>query len=166
MNSTVVAAAVREHYGIEAEVLPPPVMIDVTGSQDPVVGIEPGAFVCVSRLMGYKHVDAVVEAFTSMPDARLVVVGDGPDAVRVRPRAPGNVRILGEVSDAELRWLYANARGLMAAAYEDFGLTPLEAAAFGRPAAVLAAGGYLDTVIDGQTGVFFTEPDPTPSPRR
>lgn len=160
VNSTVIAAAVREHYGIEAEVLAPPVMIDVEGGQDPVIGIEPGAFVCVSRLMAYKHVDAVVAAFGLMPNSRLVVVGDGPDAARVRAAAPGNVRILGEVSDAQLRWLYANARGLVAAAYEDFGLTPLEAAAFGRPAAVLAAGGYLDTLIDGQTGVSFSEPAP------
>lgn len=160
VNSTVIAAAVRQHYGIDAEVLAPPVMIDTSGVQEPIVGIEPGAFLCVSRLMGYKHVDAVVAAFTEMPDSRLVVVGDGPDAARVRAAAPGNVRILGQVSDAQLRWLYANARALVAAAYEDFGLTPLEAAAFGRPAAVLAAGGYLDTVIDGDTGVLFGEPAP------
>ena len=160
VTSTVIAAAVRARYGFDAEVLPPPVTIDAEGAQDPVVGIEPGAFLCVSRLLGYKHVDAVVAAFASMPAARLVVVGDGPDAARVRAAAPGNVRILGEVSDAQLRWLYANARGLIAAAYEDFGLTPLEAAAFGCPAAVLAAGGYLDTVIDGQTGVMFGQPAP------
>jgi glycosyltransferase involved in cell wall biosynthesis len=160
VNSTVVAADVRDRYGIDAEVLAPPVTIDALGAQDPIAGIEPGAFVCVSRLLRYKHVDAIVAAFMALPGARLVVVGDGPDAARVRSAAPGNVRILGAVSDAQLRWLYANARGLVAAAYEDFGLTPLEAAAFGRPSAVLAAGGYLDTVIDGHTGLYFAEPSP------
>jgi glycosyltransferase involved in cell wall biosynthesis len=65
------------------------------------------------------------------------------------------------MDDARLRWLYANCAGVVGAAYEDFGLTPLEAAAFAKPVAVLRAGGYLDTVVDGVTGVFFDEPLPT-----
>jgi glycosyltransferase involved in cell wall biosynthesis len=158
--STHVAGAVREHYGIDAEVLPPPVTIDTTAEAQPVAGVEPGGWLCVSRLLAYKNVDAVVGAFARLPRARLVVVGDGPDADRVRAAAPGNVQFVGTVSDAELRWLYANSRGTVAAAYEDFGLTPLEAAAFGRPSAVLAAGGYLDTVVDGETGVHFATPEP------
>jgi glycosyltransferase involved in cell wall biosynthesis len=160
VNSSVVAASVREHYGIEAEVLPPPVMVDVTGATRAVVGVEPGAWLCVSRLLAYKNVDAVVAAFARLPGERLVVVGDGPDAESVRAAAPANVRFVGTVDDDELRWLYANTRGTVAAAYEDFGLTPLEAAAFGRPSAVLAAGGYLDTVIDGETGIRFAAPEP------
>ena len=160
VNSSVVAASVREHYGIDAEVLPPPVMVDVGGVTRPVRAVEPGSWLCVSRLLAYKNVDAVVAAFARMPAERLVVVGDGPDAERVRAAAPPNVQFVGTVDDDELRWLYANTRGTVAAAYEDFGLTPLEAAAFGRPSAVLAAGGYLDTVIDGETGVGFAEPEP------
>jgi glycosyltransferase involved in cell wall biosynthesis len=156
--STHVAAAVREHYGIEAEVLPPPVMVDVAGDARPVGGVEPGAWLCVSRLLAYKNVDAVVAAFARLPHERLVVVGEGPDAARVRAAAPANVQLVGTVADDELRWLYVNTRGTVAAAYEDFGLTPLEAAAFGRPSAVLAAGGYLDTVVDGETGVYVGAP--------
>ena len=64
----------------------------------------------------------------------------------------------GRVSDAELRWLYANCRALVAASHEDFGLTPLEAAGFGKPTAALRFGGFLDTVEEGRTGVFFEEP--------
>jgi glycosyltransferase involved in cell wall biosynthesis len=160
VNSSVVAASVREHYGIEAEVLPPPVMVDVDAPTRPIGGVEPGAWLCVSRLLAYKNVDAVVAAFARLPKERLVVVGDGPEAERVRAAAPPNVQFVGTVSDAELRWLYATTRGTVAAAYEDFGLTPLEAAAFGRPSAVLAAGGYLDTVIDGETGICFAAPEP------
>ena len=156
--STHVAAAVREHYGIEAEVVPPPVMVDVAGDTRPVGGVEPGAWLCVSRLLAYKNVDAVVAAFAQLPHERLVVVGEGPDAAGFRAAAPDNVQLVGTVADAELRWLYVNVRGAVAAAYEDFGLTPLEAAAFGRPSAVLAAGGYLDTVVDGETGVYFDAP--------
>ncbi len=68
--------------------------------------------------------------------------------------------MLGHVSDASLRWLYRESAGLVAASYEDFGLTPVEAAAFGRPTAALRFGGYLDTTVEGATGVFFDEPRP------
>jgi glycosyltransferase involved in cell wall biosynthesis len=160
VNSTVVATSVREIYGIEAEVLPPPVMVEIAAPRRPVAGVDTGAWLCVSRLLAYKNVDAVVAAFARLPDERLVVVGDGPEAARLRATAPGNVRFVGTVDDAELRWLYATSRGTVAAAYEDFGLTPLEAAAFGLPSAVYAAGGYLDTVVDGETGVRFAAPEP------
>jgi glycosyltransferase involved in cell wall biosynthesis len=160
VNSTVVAATVRELYGVDAEVVPPPVMVDVDASARPVRGVDDGAWLCVSRLLAYKNVDAVVAAFAALPEERLVVVGDGPEAARLRATAPGNVHFVGTVDNAELRWLYASARGTVAAAYEDFGLTPLEAAAFGRPSAVYQAGGYLDTVVDGETGLFFAAPEP------
>ena len=74
--------------------------------------------------------------------------------------APSNVLLLGSVSDSQLRWLYANSAGLVAASFEDYGLTPLEAAAFGKPTAALRWGGYLDTVREGETGVFFDRPEP------
>jgi glycosyltransferase involved in cell wall biosynthesis len=70
--------------------------------------------------------------------------------------------VLGEVTDAGLRWLYASSAGLVAASYEDFGLTPVEAASFGRPTAALRWGGFLDTIVDGSTGVFFDDPSPGP----
>jgi len=73
--------------------------------------------------------------------------------------APPNATLLGRVDDDELRWLYAQSSALVAASYEDFGLTPLEAAAFGKPSAVLEFGGFLDTVRLG-TGLFFAEPAP------
>jgi glycosyltransferase involved in cell wall biosynthesis len=102
----------------------------------------------------------VVSAFEGLPDLRLVVVGGGPLYDRIAASAPGNVEVLGEVSDAGLRWLYANSEGLVAASYEDFGLTPLEAASFGKPTAALRWGGFLDTTVEGVTGVFFDEPEP------
>jgi glycosyltransferase involved in cell wall biosynthesis len=76
---------------------------------------------------------------------------------------PGNadIRLLGRVDDAQLRWLYRNSQALVAASYEDYGLSPLEAASFGRPSIVLRAGGYLDTVIGERTGIFFDEPTPS-----
>lgn len=160
VNSTVIAAAVAEQYGIEAEVLAPPVAIDVDGPVEPVPDVEPGVHLCVSRLLPYKNVDVVVEAFAALPGERLVVVGDGPERARLAARAPSNVRLLGVVGDAELRWLYRNSVALVAGAHEDFGLTVIEAAAYGCPVAALRAGGYLDTVVEDHNGVFFTRAEP------
>ena len=161
VNSTVVARAVADAYGIDAEVLAPPVTVAVDGPTEVVPGVEPDAVLCVSRLLAYKNIDAVVDAFALLPGERLVVVGDGPDRDRIRAALPPNVQLVGAVTDPQLRWLYRQSCGLVAAAYEDFGLTPLEAAAFGRPAAVLRAGGYLDTVVEGDTGVMFAAPVPS-----
>ena len=159
-NSTETARRLREAYHVDAEVVPPPVVLDPSGAQTPVPGIEPDYALVVSRLIGYKHVDAVVEAFSLRPDDRLVVVGDGPEAARIRADLPANVTLLGLVDEPQLRWLYANARLLVSAAHEDFGMTPPEAGAFGLPVAVLRHGGHLDTVLEGETGAFFDQLDP------
>ncbi len=159
--STVVRDRIRETYGIDAEVLPPPHTIDVTGPQRPPAGIEPGFLLCVSRLLAYKNVDAVVTAFRQLPRERLVVVGTGPERERLQQLAGTNVRFLGAVDDDGLRSLYATCRAVVSASYEDYGLTPLEAAAFGKPSVVLRGGGFLDTVVEGRTGTFFDVPEPS-----
>lgn len=159
-NSTVVRDRIRSIYGIEAELLPPPPALAPEGPARAVDGLDPGFLLCVSRLLPYKNVHAVVEAFTSLPSERLVVVGTGPEAERLRRVAPANVVLAGSVEDEELRWLYARSAAVVAASYEDFGLTPLEAAAFGKPSAALRWGGFVDTVAEGRTGVFFDEPEP------
>jgi glycosyltransferase involved in cell wall biosynthesis len=158
--SRAVRARVRDLYGIEAEILHPPVDLDTDGPAQPVPGLEPGFFLCVSRLLPYKNVEAVVAAFGRLPERRLVVVGSGPLAASITAGAPPNVSMAGQVDDAALRWLYRSAAGLVAASHEDFGLTPVEAAAFGKPAAALRWGGFLDTTVEGTTGVFFDEPEP------
>jgi glycosyltransferase involved in cell wall biosynthesis len=158
-NSTIVRDRIRWAYGRDAEVISPPTRLRPELTQQPVPGVEPGYFLCVSRLLSYKNVDAVVAAFDIHP-GRLVVVGDGPEAERLRGEAPYRVRFLGQVPDDQLRWLYAHCQAVVAASYEDYGLTPVEAAAFGRPAAVLRWGGFLDTVLEDETGVFFDRPTP------
>jgi glycosyltransferase involved in cell wall biosynthesis len=156
-SSTAVRDRIRDAYGIEAELLPPPHTLDPDGPQREIDRLEPGFFLCVSRLLPYKNVDAVIGAFAGLSE-RLVVVGSGPEEARLRSLAGPNVRLLGAVSDEELRWLYANCLAVVAASREDYGLTPLEGAAFGKPSAVLRWGGFLDTVVDGTTGVFFDTP--------
>jgi glycosyltransferase involved in cell wall biosynthesis len=157
-NSTFVREQIRAVYGIDAEVLHPPAGLGASGPADPVPGIEPGFLLTVARLLPYKHVAETVDAFRLLPEQRLVVVGEGPEDTALRSSAPNNVRLLGEISDARLRWLYAHCVGLIAASREDFGLTPIEAASFGKPVAALHWGGYLDTVLPGVTGVFFERP--------
>jgi glycosyltransferase involved in cell wall biosynthesis len=159
-NSSRTQHLLREAYGIDAPVVHPPCGIDVAGERERVEGVEPGYFLCVARLLGYKHVDVVMSAFEHLPRERLVVVGSGPDLERLRGLAPPNVVMLERVSDEQLRWLYASTRALVCASYEDFGLTPIEAATFGRPTVALRFGGYLDTIVEGRTGDFFEQPTP------
>lgn len=158
-NSTVTQRAIREAYGIEAEVLAPPPAMLPAGEERPLPGVDPGFLLCVARLLPYKNVDVVVAA-AQATGRELVVVGDGPDRARLEAQAAqrGRVHLLGRVDDATLRWVYRHASALVAASYEDYGLSPLEAGAFGRPSVVLRDGGYLDTVADGVTGVFFDAP--------
>ena len=159
-NSTVVAERIKSIYGVDAEIVPPPPALTPDGPAQPVDGVEPGFVLCVSRLLAYKNVDAVVRAFTGLPAERLVVAGGGPEERALEELAGGNVTLTGRVSDEELRWLYANCRTLVAASHEDFGLTPLEAAGFGKPTAALRWGGFLDTVEENVSGEFFDKPTP------
>lgn len=165
-NSTVTQRAIREAYGIDAEVLPPPPALLPTGSERAVEGLEPGFLLCVARLLPYKNVDVVIEA-AQQSGRDLAVVGAGPDKARledIAKRTPAGrrvrIRLLGRVQDAELRWLYRQCSMLVAASYEDYGLSPLEAGAFGRPSVTLRDGGYLDTVTEGVNGLFFDQARP------
>ncbi len=148
-------------YGVDVELLRLPNTLGTTGPQEaPADRLDPGFFLCVSRLMPYKNVDVVVEAFRQLPQEQLVVAGDGPLLDELAAGAPPNVRFLGRCEDPQLRWLYGAAQGLVTVAVEPFGLTPVEAGAFGTPTVALAAGGFLDTVVDGATGVHVPAADP------
>lgn len=160
-NSSAVRDRIRAIYDIDAEILVPPPGLDLHGEQRPPprCPAESSFALVVCRLLQYKNVDVVMEAMREL-GTECVVVGDGPERVRLQAAAPTSVRFLTGVSDAELRWLYANCSFLVSASFEDLGLTPLEAAEFGKPSVVLGAGGFLDTVVDGTTGVYFGSPDP------
>jgi len=159
-EGTVMRDRLRDIYGLDAEIIPLPHTLDISAPQREVPGVEPGFFLCAARLMSYKNVDATIEAFRLRPGDRLVVAGDGPEEQRLRAIAPANVTMMGVAQDDELRWLYQNCAAVISAAYEPFGLTPVEGAAFGRPSVVLRDGGFVDTVVDGETGLFFDLPQP------
>lgn len=167
-NSTITRQAISDAYGIDAEVVPPPPALRPVGDEEAFDGAEPGFFLCVARLLPYKNVDAVIAAVHRIPGARLIVVGAGPDRNRLariiddlggNSPSAGRIQLVGRATDPQLRWLYRNCTALIAASIEDYGLTPLEAAGFGKPTVALAAGGYLDTIIDGRTGIMFASLD-------
>lgn len=150
-NSAFIASRVRRSYGRRADVLHPP--IDLERFQPGQSGQD---YLFVSELTGYKRADLVVEAFRGL-DRRLTVVGDGPQFEALKRAAPPNVTMKGRLSDEALAAEYARARALIFPAEEDFGLTPVEAMAAGRPVLALGRGGALETVRDGVTGLFFSE---------
>ncbi len=157
--SSAMQTHVKRVYARTAEILPPPVVVDARGPEESVGGLAPGFHLCPCRLMAYKNIDVLLDAFRQMPGRRLVVAGDGLDAARLHALAPPNVHFAGAVGDAGMRWLYRNAAAVVSAAFEPFGLITLEANAFGTRSVVLRDGGFEDTVVDGVTGVFFDTPD-------
>jgi glycosyltransferase involved in cell wall biosynthesis len=150
-NSTNVAKRVKEIYGRDADVLLPPVDTELftlgTGTRT--------HYIAANRMVPYKRVDRIIEAFRSLPDKELLVCGDGPERAKWEARAPMNVRFLGHVEQSEFIHLLQGSKALIAAADEDLGLTPLEAQACGTPTLALRKGGYLETISDGVSGMFF-----------
>ncbi len=154
-NSTTVAGRIRDSYRRDSLVVPPPVHCR---RFHPAARLEP-YFLVVSRLLPYKRIDLAVEAFNrcGLP---LRVLGDGPDRKALERAAGPNVTFLGQGSDADVERMLGECQALIFPGLEDFGLTPLEANASGRPVVAFRGGGALDTVVDGETGVLFDEQDP------
>ena len=156
-NSRVVADRIAHAYGRRAEVVAPPRGLEPDGPAHPpqgLEGLEPGYLLSVGRTRGYKNTALVAQAVAGMPQERLVQVGGMPPG-----RWPDRLVSVSGLTDPELRWLYRHAGLLVAMSLEDFGLTPVEAYAFGVPSVVLQAGGYLDSTLSGVTGVFAPQPE-------
>jgi glycosyltransferase involved in cell wall biosynthesis len=153
-NSQAVAKRIKTFYGRDSIVIPPP--IDVSRFQpDPV---QEDYFLVLSRLVPYKRIDLAVAACTQL-NRRLLVVGDGPDRARLEKIAGPTVRFLGRQSDEAVARYAARCRALLFPGEEDFGMTPLEVNAAGRPVIAFRAGGALETVMEGRTGLFFDQPE-------
>lgn len=148
-----VASRIRKTYGREAKVIYPPVETDFFELREK----KESFYLAVSRMVPYKKMDLIVEAFSAMPEHRLVVIGDGPDLNKIKGKAAGNIEILGYQSDPILKDYLQRAKALVFAAIEDFGILPVEAQACGTPVIALGKGASLETIIDGQTGLFFNE---------
>jgi glycosyltransferase involved in cell wall biosynthesis len=159
-NSNFIARRIRKVYNRRADVIYPPVAVKAFS-----VGTRRDSFyLAASRLVPYKRMDLLVEAFSAMPDKKLVVVGDGPELAKVKAKAGPNIELLGHQPDAVLRDLMQRARAFVFAAEEDFGITLVEAQACGTPVIALGRGGALETVVGlgtskRPTGLFFPTQD-------
>ena len=156
-NSQNVAAKIKKHYGRESSVIYPPVDVDKFQPSS----VKDDFFLTVSRMVPYKKVDLIVEAFSQMPDKRLVVIGDGPSLSKVKTKARNNIEILGYQPNDVIRNYLQRARAFVFAADEDFGILPVEAQACGTPVIAYGKGGVLETTINMQTGIFFKEQNAT-----
>jgi glycosyltransferase involved in cell wall biosynthesis len=153
-NSDNVASRVEKFYRRSSVVVFPPVNTNrIQIVEKPTLDY----WLCVSRFLGYKRVDLAVQAATKL-GVRLKVVGSGPDEARLKAIAGPTVEFLGRVPDGEVEGLFGNCIGFLFPGEEDFGIAPIEAMAAGRPVVAYRAGGAIETVVEGVTGVFFDEP--------
>ncbi|BEM42388.1 glycosyltransferase family 4 protein [Serratia sp. Lou2A] len=156
-NSHFIARRIKKVYGREADVIYPPVDVE----RFSLVSQKDDYYFTASRMVPYKRMDLIVEAFSHMPDKKLVVIGDGSEMRKVKSKASSNVEILGYQSNAVMQEYMQNAKAFVFAAEEDFGITPVEAQACGTPVIAYGKGGALETIrpygVENATGYFFKE---------
>ncbi len=151
-----VARRIEKSYGRKAAVIHPPVDVDdfsLGRSRD-------DFYVVVARLVPYKRVGVLLSAFAQLPGSTLMVIGDGPMKKALSKAAPPNVHLIGSQPFELMRAYVQRARAFLYAAEEDFGIAMVEAQACGTPVIAYRAGGALETVVEGRTGVFFDEQSP------
>jgi glycosyltransferase involved in cell wall biosynthesis len=153
-NSENVARRIMKYYRREADVIHPPADTEFFR---PEFGMPRSAdFLIVSALVPYKRIDLAIETFNSTGE-KLKIVGTGPDLRKLRRKAGPNIAFLGQVPAEDLRALYRKARALILPGEEDFGITAVEAQACGTPVIAFGRGGTLESIVAGQTGLFFSE---------
>ncbi|HEV7683449.1 MAG TPA: glycosyltransferase [Pyrinomonadaceae bacterium] len=151
-NSRLVARRIKEIYGREAFVIPPPIEVDRFQMSSHVDDY----YLVLSRLVPYKRIDLAIEACNRL-NRRLVIIGDGPDRARLQKLAGPKTEFLGRQPDAQVNKFASRCRALLFTGEEDFGMVPLEVNAAGRPVIAFRGGGAMETVVEGVTGVFFNE---------
>ncbi|MBO1500790.1 glycosyltransferase family 4 protein [Serratia proteamaculans] len=158
-NSHFIARRIKKVYGRQADVIYPPVSV----SNFDVCDVKENFYLTASRMVPYKKIDLIVEAFSRMPDKKLIVIGDGSEMKKIKSKASSNVEILGYQTNSVMKSYMEKAKAFVFAAEEDFGITPVEAQACGTPVIAYGRGGALETVIpignSKPTGVFFEKQD-------
>ena len=151
-NSRYIARRIKKTYGKPSDVIYPPVDVDKFTLRE----AKEEFYLTASRMVPYKKIDLIVEAF-SQTDKKLLVIGDGPDMAKIKSKAGKNVELLGFAGDETMADLMGRAKAFVFAAEEDFGITPVEAQACGTPVICFGRGGARETVLDGESGLYFME---------
>lgn len=152
-NSKYIAARIKKIYNRDSTVIYPPVNTDFFELEED----KEDFYFTASRMVSYKKVQLIVEAFNELPNHKLIVGGNGPDFEKIKKIAKSNIQIVGHVSGNHLKQYMQKAKAFVFAAEEDFGIIPVEAQACGTPVIAFGKGGVLETVINGKTGLFFNE---------
>ncbi len=158
-NSRFVARRIWKVYHRQAKVIYPPVFLPLAEGVRSTV-VPRSCYVSLGRLVPYKRVDLLIEAFRRMPDRTLHVIGEGPERRNLEKGLPPNVRLLGRLPQHAVTEALAEAKALVFGAEEDFGIAPVEAQAVGTPVIAYGKGGARETVIHGVTGLLFGEQTP------
>lgn len=155
-NSDYVAQRIKETYRREATTIHP--NIDISHFE--LCEQKGDYYLASSRLVAYKKIDIIIEAFNRMPDKKLIVIGGGPNLKKYQKLAKENVTVMGYQPFNVLKEKMQKAKAFVFAADEDFGMIPIEAEACGTPVIAYGHGGSLETVCEGKTGMFFYEQSP------
>ena len=151
---------IRRHYHRDSRIIFPPVDSSIgAGTLTTRDSKNRDFYLVLGQLVHYKRADLAVQALNKL-GRRLVVIGDGPERERIEKMAGQNIKLLGWQSDEVVHGHLASCRALIFSGEEDFGLVPVEAQMAGRPVIAYGKGGALETVIDGATGLFFSEQTP------
>ena len=156
-NSKFIARRIKKVYGRDSDVIYPPVDTDRFTLREN----KEDFYFTASRMVPYKKIDLIVEAFAQMPNKKLVVIGDGPDMQKIKSKATSNIEILGYQSNQVMQDHMQRAKAFVFAAEEDFGITPVESQACGTPVIAFDKGGSRETVIaeveNNPTGILFDQ---------
>jgi glycosyltransferase involved in cell wall biosynthesis len=152
-NSNYIGKRIKKVYNRESTTIYPGTAVN----EFPLVTKKDNFYFTCSRFVPYKKINLIVEAFSAMPDKKLIVIGDGPDFAKVKALAKENVTLMGYQPFSILKDYLSRSKAFVFAAEEDYGLVPVEAQACGTPVIAYKKGGVIETVVEGLTGVFYND---------
>jgi len=155
-NSNYIAKRIKKVYRRDAEVIYPPVDTEKFSCKSS----KENFYLTASRFVPYKKIDLIAEAFSKMPNKKLIIIGEGPDEQKIRAKCGKNVEMLDYKKADELAEYMQRAQAFVFAAEEDFGISIIEALSCGTPVIALNKGGTAETIIDGKIGIHYSEQSP------
>ena len=156
-NSKNVSQRIQKYYRRDSTIINPPVEIENMKVKE----AHADFFLIVSRLEKYKNVEIAIKAFNQIPSRKLIIIGEGNEKARLEKLAGKNIQFLGHKNDQVVQDYYQNCQAFIATARdEDFGITPVEAMGAGKPVLAIREGGFMETIIENETGIFYEEHEP------